>query len=77
MFDVGFYVPHEIFELLGRILTSIVISQNFDSFSKLAFNKSFKLHELSKTFTFLFHEVIESFLKHVIYEHHKILRPPY
>lgn len=76
MFDVGFHVPHEIFELLGRTFTSIIILQNFDSFSKLAFNKSLELHELCKTFTFLFHEVIESFFKHVIYERHEILHSP-
>jgi hypothetical protein len=42
----------------------------------MAFNKSLKFHELCKTFTFLFHEVIESFFKHVIYERHEILHSP-
>lgn len=76
MFDVGFHVPHEIFELLGRIFTSIVILQNFDYFFKLDFNKSLKFHELYKAFSFLFHEVLELFSKHVIYEFTKYFAPP-
>jgi hypothetical protein len=54
MFDVGFHDPLGIARIPWTNSHPIIALQNFDLFSKLAFNKSFGLYDFFKTLSFVF-----------------------